>query len=57
MRCEADAYRTPLPAESRSYELLQVRPDAAHADVTNLFRFDELHFKVRAAGDGHTMCL
>ncbi len=49
---EADAYRTPLPAESRSYELLQVRPDAAQADVTNLFRFDELRAKVRAAGDG-----
>ena len=49
---EADAYRTPLPAESRSYELLQVRPDAAQADVTNLFRFEELRAKVQAAGDG-----
>jgi RHS repeat-associated protein len=49
---ERDAYRTPLPAESRTYELLQVWPDAAAPDVTNLFRFDELCAKVRAAGDG-----
>jgi RHS repeat-associated protein len=49
---ERDAYRTPLPAESRTYELLQVWPDAAQANVTNLFRFDELWAKVQAAGDG-----
>jgi RHS repeat-associated protein len=49
---ERDDYRTPLPAESRTYELLQVWPDAALPDVTNLFRFDELRTKVQAAGDG-----
>jgi len=49
---EPDAYRTPLPAESRTYELLQVWPNAAQANVTNLFRFDELKAKVKAAGDG-----
>ena len=48
----ADAYRTPLPAESRTYELLQLRPDASQTAVTNLFRFDELQAKVRAASDG-----
>ena len=49
---EADAYRTPLPAESHIYELLQVRPEAAQADITNLFRFDELRAKAQRAGDG-----
>jgi RHS repeat-associated protein len=49
---ERDDYRTPLSAESCTYELLQVWPDAAQPDVTNLFRFDELRAKVQAAGDG-----
>jgi RHS repeat-associated protein len=49
---ERDAYRTPLPTESRTYELLQMRPDAALAEVTSLFRFEELRAKVEAAGDG-----
>ena len=49
---DRDAYRTPLPAESRTYELLRIWPDAALPDVTNLFRFDELLAKVQAAGDG-----
>ena len=43
---------TPLLAESRTYELLQVRPEAAQPGVTNLFRFKELRAKAQAAGDG-----
>ena len=38
----ADSYRTPLPAESRTYELIQFQPNANQPDLTNLFRFDEL---------------
>jgi len=49
---ENDAYRSPLPAESRTYELIQVKPDATQAGVTNLFRFDEMQAKVQAASDG-----
>lgn len=47
-----DVYRTPLSAQSSTYELLQVQPDSAQADVTNLFRFEELQTKVQAASDG-----
>jgi DNA-binding transcriptional ArsR family regulator len=49
---EADAWRTPLPAEQRLFELLKVEPDASLPCVTNLFRFGELAEKVAAAGDG-----
>ena len=38
----ADAYRTPLPAETRTYELINVTPEATTADVTNLFTFEVL---------------
>ena len=48
-----DSYRTPLPAEALSYELIRIQPDAARANVTNLFRFEELQTKVRSASDGH----
>ncbi|HEY3824518.1 MAG TPA: SpvB/TcaC N-terminal domain-containing protein, partial [Bryobacteraceae bacterium] len=47
-----DVYRTPLPAQSTSYQLLQVKPAAAESDITNLFGFDELAGKIAAAGDG-----
>jgi hypothetical protein len=47
-----DAYRAPLPAETRTYELIKVAPDRKLADVTNLFRFDEMVDKVNQAGDG-----
>jgi RHS repeat-associated protein len=47
-----DTYRTPLPAQASSYELIQVEPASAQADLTNLFGFDELMAKVQAAGDG-----
>jgi RHS repeat-associated protein len=49
---DEDAYRAPLEAESRAYELLQLAPDAATPGTTNLFGFDELRTKVARAGDG-----
>jgi RHS repeat-associated protein len=47
-----DAYRIPLPAEVRTYELVKVRPDHHSPGVTSLFRFSEMARKVRVAGDG-----
>jgi RHS repeat-associated protein len=47
-----DAYRAPLPCETRSYELRNITADSAQPRVTNLFRFDELAAKVLAASDG-----
>jgi len=47
-----DVYRTPLAAQSSTYEVLQVQPDSAQTDVTNLFRFNELQTKVQAVSDG-----
>jgi hypothetical protein len=49
---DQDAYRTPLPAESKSYELIQFTTDANQPGVTNLFRFAELQAKIAAANDG-----
>jgi hypothetical protein len=39
---EPDAYRPPLPAETRTYELINVTPDRSIPDITNLFDFEEL---------------
>jgi hypothetical protein len=49
---QEDAYRAPLPCETRSFELLNITPDSAQPRVTNLFRFDELAASVQAASDG-----
>jgi RHS repeat-associated protein len=49
---EADAWRTPLPAEQRLFELLKVRPEADLPGITNLFRFRELEDRVAAVADG-----
>ena len=49
---EADAYRTPLPGESRLYELIRVRPAGDRPGITNLFRFRELAEKAARASDG-----
>ena len=49
---ENDAYRTPLPCEERTYQLLKITPDANEPLVTNLFRFDEMDEKVQSASDG-----
>ncbi len=47
-----DAHRLPLPAESRSYEILNLAPAAGRPEITNLFRFGELAAGLAAAGDG-----
>ena len=49
---EPDSYRTPLPAETRKYELIHLRPEAAQPGITNLFRFAELKAQVARASDG-----
>jgi RHS repeat-associated protein len=49
---EGDAYRTPLPSESRLYELVNMRPSADLPGITNLFRFGELAGKVARVCDG-----
>ena len=49
---DANAYRTPLPAEARSYELIKTTPQVNMARTTNLFRFEEMKALVQAAGDG-----
>jgi RHS repeat-associated protein len=50
---EDGAYRAPLPADVRTFELIKVTPDRTTAEITNLFGFDELAGKVALAGDGH----
>jgi len=47
-----NVHRNPLPAQSSTYELIQVQPDAKQADVTNLFGFEELQTKIQKAADG-----
>ena len=47
-----DAWRTPLPAEAQSYELLKLRPVSQQPGITNLFRFDEMLALVTQASDG-----
>ena len=49
---QLDAHRTPLPSETRTYELIQITPAVRHFGITNLFGFDELVAKVAEAGDG-----
>jgi RHS repeat-associated protein len=49
---EPDAYRTPLPAEARLYELVKTRPRSAVYGITNLFRFHELAEDAALASDG-----
>jgi RHS repeat-associated protein len=49
---EADIYRTPLPSQTRSYEIRKILPDNNQSDITNLFRFDEIRSKVVQASDG-----
>ncbi len=47
-----DVLRGPLPAQSSSYELIQVQPVSAQSGVTNLFNFGEIANKIAAASDG-----
>jgi hypothetical protein len=49
---QSDAWRTPLTAETRLFELLKVRPEARLPGITNMFSFRELAEKIAAAGDG-----
>ncbi len=48
----ANDYRTPLPSEVRSYEILKVVPDGSVPDITNLYGFDEMLEKLADASDG-----
>jgi RHS repeat-associated protein len=47
-----DDYRTPLPADARTFELTNVTPNSTTAGITNLFGFDELAGKAALAADG-----
>lgn len=49
---QADCYRTPLPAESRTYELRKSRQEMTANGATALFRFDDLLHYVQQATDG-----
>jgi RHS repeat-associated protein len=49
---ETDAYRAPLLAEQRLFELVKVAPNSRFPGVTNLFRFHELQAQAARAGDG-----
>jgi hypothetical protein len=46
-----DSHRTPLTAETDTYELLRCTPQSTVADVTNLFGLDELRRLADRAGD------
>lgn len=49
---DADVYRTPLPAETRTYELRQPEQEKSVNGVNKLFQFDEMLGYVNQAGDG-----
>ena len=54
---EPDDYRTPLPCESRTYELLKANPvdppELPIPEVTNLFRFEKLNEVIATVSDGN----
>lgn len=50
---ELHAYRTPLPAESRTFQLIHVTPDSNQPWISNLFRFGEMKAKIACASDGN----
>jgi RHS repeat-associated protein len=50
---QADHYRTPLPADSRTYELRRSEQEASAGGLTMLRRFDELLKDVEQAEDGN----
>jgi RHS repeat-associated protein len=49
----SSAYRTPLIAETRAYQLINVTPKGSVPGVTNLFGFDEMAGDVGQASDGN----
>lgn len=50
---EIDAWRTPLPAEAKTYELINLKFGTADPDITNLLRFDDLPDLLKQARDGN----
>jgi RHS repeat-associated protein len=46
------AYRAPVAAESRRYQLIHVSPRSRQLAITNLFRFEELETQIARASDG-----
>jgi RHS repeat-associated protein len=48
---EFDDYRAPLPSESRTYELLKVRPSSNLQGITHLFRLDELNDRITSVNN------
>lgn len=49
----ADTHRTPLPAETRTFELINVTPEGNLPNIANLFGFDEMTGYVSEASDGN----
>jgi len=49
---QPDAYRTPLPAQSSTYELRKAQQEKSAYGLTKLYRFEEVLSCVRQAGDG-----
>src|SRR5262249_50153527 len=49
---DADAYRTPLPAEARTYELRRAQQEKTAIGRVQFLRFEEVLSRVKQAGDG-----
>jgi RHS repeat-associated protein len=49
---EPHSYRIPVPAETRNYQLINLKPSSSQPGITNLFRFEELQVQVARASDG-----
>ena len=49
---QAHAYRTPLPAESRTYEMRKAQQDKSANELTRLYRFIDVVAYVNQARDG-----
>jgi RHS repeat-associated protein len=47
-----DAYQTPLPSKSSTYELVNLKPDSAQPEITNLYAFEELQRKIAVLTEG-----
>ncbi len=50
---QAEHYRTPLPAESRTYELRKAQQEKSPVGLTNLYRFGDLLTYIEQAADGN----
>ena len=49
---EPGDYRTPLPCESRTYELLKIRPLSNIHGVTDIFQLNELNDQIESVNNG-----